>query len=335
VSESGLQQLVSVILPCYNDGEWLGESIQSIIDQTYQKWELIIVDDGSTDQTASVAEKWCHKDSRIKLISISRKGIAEALNSGIEHANGKYIARQDADDLSMPKRLQKQAAYLDQHPQTGLVACKAKSNSYSEEYAGLNRWIGWNNQLKTHSEISRNRFVESPLIHPTVMFRKELVEKYGGYKQGDFPEDYELWLRWLEQKVKMEKLDVTGLIWRERPDRLTRTDERYSREAFFKIKAKYLAHWLKKHAETWPDITVWGNGRVTRKRASRLEEYGAKITTWIDIKKRDEVIYFEKLPEVKHDFIVSYVTNRGAREEIRRFLERHGYREEKDFILAG
>lgn len=335
MSDSDSRPVISVILPCYNDGKWLGESIQSIIDQTCQNWELIIVDDGSTDQTALVGHEWCKKDSRIKLISISRKGIAEALNIGIEHAKGKYIARQDADDLSMPKRLQKQAACLDQHPQTGLVACKAKSNSESEEYAGLNRWISWNNELQTHDQIQRNRFVGSPLIHPTVMFRKEIVDTCGGYRQGAFPEDYELWLRWLENRVKMEKMNFAGLIWRERPDRLTRTDERYSRDAFFKIKAKYLVRWLKEHAKTWPNITVWGNGRVTRKRASWLEEYGANITTRIDVKKRDDVIYFEKLPEVKHDFIVSYVTNRGAREEIRRFLERHDYTEEKDYIMAG
>lgn len=337
ISEESDSPVVSVILPCYNDGKWLDESIRSIVDQTYQHWELLIVDDGSTDETARVTKQWCERDSRVGLISISRKGIAEALNTGIKAARGRYIARQDADDVSLPDRLQKQADYLDENPDTGLIACMAKSNSTIEACAGLNRWIGWNNQLQSYLAIRKNRFVESPLIHPTVMFRKKLVHEYGGYRQGDFPEDYELWLRWLDAGVKMEKLAYHGLIWRERPDRLTRTDGRYSTDAFFKIKARYLSRWLKQNASSWPDVAIWGNGRVTRQRVGYLEEEGARITGWIDIQPdaKSETIFFDDLPKVKHDFVVSYVTNRGARKKIRQFLNQHDYTEFCDYIIAG
>ena len=104
--------------------------------------------------------------------------------------------------------------------------------------------MAWTNGLLTHEEIALARFVESPLAHPSVMFRRSLVERWGGYAEGAFPEDYELWLRWLDAGVRMEKLADPLLIWNDSPTRLSRRDPRYAAEAFYRVKARYLARWL-------------------------------------------------------------------------------------------
>src|SRR2546425_6870649 len=102
------------------------------------------------------------------------------------------------------------------------------------------------------------------------MFRRELLNKHGGYREGDFPEDYELWLRWLDAGVTMAKVPRVLLTWNDAPERLSRTDRRYDVEAFYRCKAFYLARWLKRHVDASRPLLVWGAGRPTRKRAEHL-----------------------------------------------------------------
>ncbi len=183
------------------------------------------MDNNSRDESFEIAAQYAGQDPRINLISESRQGIVPALNTGIEHASGKYIARMDADDISYSKRLEYQYDFLEKNPKVDLVACAV--NYVGDEGAnyGFLEYVKWNNRLLSHDDIALNRFVESPLVHPTVMFRKYIVEKFGGYREGDFPEDYELWLRLLHHGVKMYKLKDVLLDWNDSDIRLTRTDE--------------------------------------------------------------------------------------------------------------
>src|SRR5207247_9233486 len=126
--------------------------------------------------------------------------------------------------------------------------------------------VDWSNTLLSHQEISLARFVESPVVHPSVMFRRELIDRLGGYAEGQFPEDYELWLRWLEAGVRFEKLPEALLRWRDRDARLSRSDPRYDSEAFYRMKAIYLARWLAANNRHHPKIVVCGAGRLTRRR---------------------------------------------------------------------
>ena len=333
---------ISVVMPVWNEEKLLNRAIQSILCQTEARLELIIVDDGSTDGTPLILKSWANRDKRIVAITLPHQGIVAALNAGLAAASGDYIARMDADDFSHPQRLEIQARFLDQNPQTGLVSCNVSYGGDPNKYQGLAAFVEQVNALKTPDAIRDYRFVESPLIHPSVMFRRELPEHFGGYRSGLFPEDYDLWLRWLNAGVEMAKVAETLFVWNERERRLTRTDERCSTDAFYRCKSTWLAKYLAGHNPFHPKIQVWGAGKLARKRLRYLCDAGIEVEAYIDVdpkkigKSYDQipVISYQKLPPPGDVFIVNFVGNRGAREEIEVWLLERGYKMGLHFVTA-
>jgi glycosyltransferase involved in cell wall biosynthesis len=330
---------VSVILPFYNAETTLTSAIESILSQTFRDYELLLIDNNSSDKSSSIAQNFAKKDSRVKLLHEMKTGVANAMNCGLENARGQFIARMDADDVSLPERFEKQVNYLKVNPEIGLVGCEVKYIAHEKNTTGFKRFVNWVNSFHTPEEIGQNRFVEIPVVNPTILFRKEIYEKRGGCLQGDFPEDYEMQLRYLEAGVKMAKLPERLLEWHDYSTRLTRTDERYSTEAFFRTKAVYFKKWSEKHNPFHPDIWVWGAGRKTRQRARLLENEGLKIQGFIDIVKNKttekKTLHFTEVPPPGQLFIVPMVTKRGARKLIKDYLSGGGYEEGKNFMLMG
>ncbi len=164
------------------------------------------------------------------------------------------------------------------------------------------------------------------------------MEEHGAYLEGDFPEDYELWLRWLDRGVKIAKLPEVVLDWHDSPGRLTRTHPIYSDKAFYRIKSTYLARWLERGNAFHPEVWVWGASRISRRRARILEEEGVRIGRYIDTKGSRqldrEVIYYEDLPAAGEAFILTYIRQMDNRDRIRIFLESRGYREGVDYLLV-
>lgn len=333
---------ISVILPVWNAAETLEPAIESILSQTEEDYELIIVDDGSEDTSGEIIIRHAAADERVQSFFIPHSGICAALNTGLEHAKGQYIARMDADDISLPARLERQASYLDRNPETGLVSCLVEHRGDKKKKAGYAHYVNWINTLTSHEKISLNRFVESPLAHPSVMFRRTLVDTHGSYRYGPFPEDYELWLRWLQEGVIMNKVPENLLQWRDEPGRLSRTHPRYSVDAFYRIKAEYLARWLEKNNPFHPEVIVWGAGRTSRNRAELLTGYSIRISHYIDVDEDKigntvngrPVRRAESLASPEDGFLVSYVGLRGVNKQIASFLKKRGFRQGKNYIFA-
>lgn len=336
---------ISVLLPVFNGERFLAEALESVLQQTERRFELIVVDDGSSDSTPMILRQYASCDGRVRPTRLERnEGIVAALNHGLGLVSSLYVARMDADDLCHPQRLELQADYLDAHPEMGLVACHTDYGGDADVHGGFAAFVAWTNSLLTPEQIARNRFVESPLIHPTVAFRHELVDKYGGYRNGAFPEDYEIWLRWLGAGVPMAKIDRALLTWRERPDRLSRQDPRYSTDAFYQIKTRYLQEYLATNLVGKP-LIVWGAGKLSRRRAELLTEgeQPLEISSYVDIDPRKigntiqgrGVLAPDQLPQPGQCFVLSYVSNRGARAEIEAWFEERGYRAGVDYLLAG
>jgi glycosyltransferase involved in cell wall biosynthesis len=308
--------------------------------QTRSDWELLAVDDGSTDGTRDWLRAAAAGDARIRLIEQPARGLVAALNAGLDMARGAYIARMDADDACHPGRLAAQAAWLERNPAAGLVSCLVGFGGDRRGSAGYALHVDWINTLVAPAQIALNRFIESPFAHPSVMFRRELVARHGGYRAGDFPEDFELWLRWLDAGVVMGKVPRELLTWHDAPGRLSRTDPRYDPEAFFRVKAEYLAKHLLRlgRAVVW----IWGAGRPTRKRAAHLGPHGMRIGGYVDVDAKKTgrkvggvpVIGPAELPVPGSIFVVGYVASRGARELIRGELTCRGYVEGRDFLMA-
>jgi len=333
---------ISVLMPVHDAAPTLSAAVESIRDQTETDWELVAVDDGSTDGSLEALRDRARGDARIRVLERPHRGVVDALNAGLAAARGPLIARMDADDVSLPRRLARQRSHLDNHPEVGLVACRVRFAGDERRAAGYARHVAWTNGLGSHEAIALARFVESPLAHPSVMFRRELIERHGGYRPGDFPEDYDLWLRWLEAGVRMEKLPEVLLVWRDSPARLSRRDRRYAPDAFHRVKAGHLARWLARHNPRHPEIVLWG-GRVTRRRARLLEAEGVVVAAYVDIDPRKiglaiagrPVIAPSALPAPGVCFVVAAVGSVGAREQIERALICAGYRAGRDYILAG
>lgn len=329
---------ISVLLPYLNAGETLERAINSICRQDFHDFELVLIDNGSTDGSQQIAGKLSQSDNRIMLTRESRRGVAYATNRGAALASGQYIARMDADDEALPSRLRLQTAYLDDHPECDAVAGLAEHVPHSDLAGGFSRFVEWSNGIRSYEQIYNNRFIELPVVNPTLMWRRAVGEQHGLYRQGNFPEDYEMILRWLGAGVRVVKIPEVILKWYDSDNRLTRTDEAYSDLAFYRIKSSYLAAWLQSRNPFHPDVAVWGASRISRRRVRLLEKQGIHVNCYIDTKKGRQigkkVIYYQDLPEAGSMMILSYIRQMDNRDRIRAFLQDKGYREGVDFIMV-
>lgn len=335
--------LVSVVLPAFNAVNTVARAVESIRAQTLGDWELLVVDDGSADGTRAVLDEFARRDARVRVIGRPHEGLVAALTAGLGMVRGEFVARMDADDVSHPERLAAQIEFLRARPGLGLTSCLVEFGGDRAASAGYALHVDWINSLVSADDIALNRFVESPFAHPSVMFRRELIARLGGYRAGGFPEDYELWLRWLDAGVRMEKLPRTLLTWNDPPTRLSRRDARYAPEAFFRMKAEWVARAVER-VRSGRDVFVWGAGRPTRKRAGHLERHGVRIAGYIDVDARKAtraiggtgapVIAPADLPSPRERIVLGYVSSRGARDLIRGELESRGYVNGRDFLMC-
>lgn len=188
---------VSVILPCHNCQPYIKESILSILNQSFQDFELIVIEDGSGDSSLGVVLANTNHKAEI-IIHKKNKGLSESLNDGLRYATGELIAIQHGDDVSLPTRLEKQVKYLDEHPNTYLVSTWTQFINEKGKVQKKDSW--WLKQVKRvpdDPEVIRNKLLEmNCLVHTAVMFRRKVLETCGNYDVTMPPaEDYDLWLR--------------------------------------------------------------------------------------------------------------------------------------------
>jgi len=178
-----------VVMSVYNGEKYLKSAVESILNQSFKDFEFIIVDDGSTDESLNILKSFQSHDSRIKIISRENKGLVFSLNEGINLAQGEYIARMDADDISKISRLEKQFKYMKEN---SLVIC----GTWAEGIDEVGNKIKDMNYPPSEKKIKIFSLLHNPFIHPSVMFRKDIFEKVGGYRKFfKHIEDYELWTR--------------------------------------------------------------------------------------------------------------------------------------------
>lgn len=332
---------VSVVMPFLNARCTIVETLESILAQTWRDFELVAVDDGSTDGSADLLAETVGEDSRVRLFRPGHCGIVGAMNYGLAQARGEFVARMDADDRMHPERLERQIRFLDAHPEVGLVGSRVHLFPEALIEGGFREYVRWQNECLSSSEIAADIYVELPIANPTTMFRRRWIVELGGYRDGDFPEDYELMLRLHHEGIPMAKLPQVLLDWRESPGRATRTDPRYCAEALDRVRAAYLACDRRLHADR--PLAVWGAGRRTRRRVDFLREYGFRPDVWVDIDLRKigrriggiPVVGPEWLRRDERPLVLSYVTNRGARGLIAEALDGMGYRRGEDYLLIG
>jgi glycosyltransferase involved in cell wall biosynthesis len=333
---------VSILLPFHNAADTLEECLDSIEAQTLGSYEVVAVDDGSTDSSAEIVQDRARRDSRLRPVAPGRVGLVRALNLGIGEARAPLLARMDADDVMLPERLRLQREYLISHPEIDLVGTRVELFPPELIREGYREYARWQNACLTPEQVAAESYVESPFAHPSVMMRRSALDRVGRYADGPFPEDYELWLRMHHAGCRMAKLPYTLLRWRERGDRTSRTDPRYARKAFDRLRAGYLARDPRLRRDR--EFVIWGAGRTTRQRTRHLFERGRTPAAWIDIdpKKIGNTVWGLPVRPAEwlldrdpRPFVLIYVARHGSREEVVACLEEWGYRVSDDFLAVG
>jgi glycosyltransferase involved in cell wall biosynthesis len=329
------------VLPARNAEETIGESLDSIQRQTFPDWELILVDDGSMDATGAIGMKHAEDDARIRVVSQDPGGIVSALQKGCSAAQTPLLARMDADDRALPRRLELQVALMDAQPDVDCCGCLVRMRGAIA--SGRRRYERWINRLQAHEDIAREIFVECPIAHPTFVMRREAFESAGGYRDHGWAEDHDLLMRFYERSRRLggrggrfAKVPEILLEWRERPDRLSREDPRYSPEQFRKLKRHYLRQL---DLPKGRPLYQWGAGEVGKRWLREWDMHAPEAVVDINPRKVGrrihdfEVIVPEALPPAGDCFVAVAVGAPGARDAIREWLVPRGYAETDDFVF--
>jgi glycosyltransferase involved in cell wall biosynthesis len=330
--------LISVLLPVRDAAAFLDECMASIGRQTLEDFEVLAVNDGSTDGSAEALDEWAARDPRVRVIHREQEGLVATLNAGLEVCRAPFVARMDADDISHPRRFELQVAEMEDLPWVGVVSCLVRHFPWHGVGEGYRIYEGWLNSLSTPEAIGRERFVESPVAHPSVLVRREAYDLVGGYHDTEWAEDYDLWLRLLEARVSVSKVDRYLYFWREHTERLTRVDGRYSVENFLRCKAKYLLSGPLADCER---VVVWGAGQTGRRLSKHLLRGGAPIEAFIDIDPEKIGGTLRERPIIDPDdlsmlmgsdtIVLAAVGSRGARKLIRGRLNAIGLIEGREY----
>lgn len=221
---------VSVVLPTYNGQEYIKEAIESIINQTFEDWELIIVNDCSTDETGKVIEEYGKKDSRIRIINNSvNKKLPASLNVGFSQATGEYLTWTSDDNMYLPNALKVMIEYLDRNPQQVMV--RARYNVINED----------KEVLYIADEYDQDIGYIRNCVGACFLYRKEVVKKIGGYNENKFlVEDYEYWLRILFEYGEIGNISDVLYLYRTHKCSLTSTRERDIRRMLLKLRMEYI-----------------------------------------------------------------------------------------------
>jgi glycosyltransferase involved in cell wall biosynthesis len=332
--------MVSVLLPCFNAAGTVNEAISSLLKQTLSDFEIVAVDDGSTDATGEHLADWAKHDPRVSVLSLPHGGIIDALNAGFTACRASYIARMDADDRAHPKRLEKQVSFLEAHPNVAVVGCLVEGFPKGEVGEGFRLYLEWLNRLVASDEIVREIFVESPFVHPSVVIRRTWLERLDGYRDLGWPEDYDLWLRMYVAGARFAKVPEVLHYWREHRARLTHTDDRYSAENLLRAKVNYLLQGPLKDRNA---VIVWGAGRTGSRISKHLLQEKSPLVAFVDIdpakigrtRRGLPILAPEELLEwwrrSDRPIALAAVASRGARSLIRDRLTKMGLVEGTDW----
>jgi glycosyltransferase involved in cell wall biosynthesis len=323
--------LVSVLMPVRDEALYLAEALDSLSAQTLEDFEVLVVDDGSRDGSAEIAESRARDDSRFHVLRQQRAGLVAALERARAEARGRYVARMDGDDVALPHRLEVQAAALEDGR---LAACGGGVAYFPDETVreGARRYERWINRLVTEEAAARDVFVECPIPHPTLMARREVLE----YRPCEWPEDYDLVLRLWAHGKRFRNVDEVVLRWRDHPARLSRTAPRYSLDAFVRCKVAYLRATLLRGFES---VIIWGAGPVGK---SFAREVGLQVVAFVDVDPRKigkhvygaPVVPLNAAPAYADAFALGAVAGEDARAEIRAAVAGQGRRDGVDFVAV-
>jgi glycosyltransferase involved in cell wall biosynthesis len=329
---------VSVLLPVRDAALTLGECLRSLRTQTLADHEVVAVDDGSTDDSLALLRAAAGQDPRVRVFSTEPRGIVSALNRALLAARAPFVARMDADDVAHEERLGRQWERFFREPGLDVLGTRVSANGLGSN-RGMLDYVAWSNALLTHDDIVRDLYVESPLVHPTVMMRRSRLAALSGFRSFDGPEDYDLWLRARRAGWRFGKLPEELLFWRDSPGRLTRREGRYAPDRFLARKIQD----LEERDLLAGGVVVWGAGPIGKAWSRGLQARGHAVAAFVEVDARKVGQRIHGAPVIAVDGVAATVGSRlhlaavgqrAARERIRAFGARHGLRDGHDLLAV-
>jgi glycosyltransferase involved in cell wall biosynthesis len=317
--------LISIFIPFKNTSAFISECLDSILNQTYQNWEAICVDDGSTDESHTIVNEFSHHDKRIKLHKNSSSGIIEALKTAFSFSSGDYVTRMDSDDIMTANRLEVMLKSLQKHGRQHLAVGQVKyfrADGVSDGYERYERWLnGLTKTGSNYSEIYKECVIPSPcwMLHRADFIACE------GFEPNRYPEDYDLTFRFYEAGYTCIPCEDVLLHWRDYSTRTSRTHEHYAQNYFLDIKVHYF---LKLNYDSSRPLTIWGAGAKGKTVAKLLLKQNISFCWICDNPKKigkhiydQELLNFDYLAELNNPQSIVTVANSDAQKEIRRYFK--------------
>jgi glycosyltransferase involved in cell wall biosynthesis len=323
---------VSVLLPVRNEERYLAATLDSLSEQTLADHEVIVVDDGSRDGSAAIAEAHARRDSRFRVVRQPPLGMVAASERARAEARAPLIARMDADDVAMPERLELQVSAIEEE---GLAAVGGQVEYFPAPSDGMRAYASWLNGVVTVEAAARDVFVECPLPGPALTARAELVS----YRDCGWPEDYDLVLRIWARGGRFRNVDRLVHRWRDHPERLTRTQPAYSLAAFRRCKVHFLRRTLL--AGGRPAV-VWGAGPTGKAFARELLAAGTPVSAFVEVDPRKlgkcihgaPVVPVEEAGSFPRALALGAVAGASGRTRLREQAAAIGLREGADFVAV-
>ena len=327
--------LLTIIMPAKNSSEYIDECLDSIISQSFEDWELIIVDDFSSDNTVEIIQGYSLQDSRIQLLKNDSPGIIPALQSALEASKGEFITRMDSDDVMPAQRLELMYEVLRSSSPKTLVTGMVKYFGSHQVSKGYQKYESWLNQRVYANDHWQWIYRECIVASPNWMLRKKDLLSAGGFDNLSYPEDYDLMLQLYHDGFKIETVNSVTLLWREHPMRTSRNSEHYNQEHFFRLKLRhFVIHTLGKS-----ELVLWGTGVKGSLTASILKEHQVTYQ-WMDLMKAvskknlagKSITSFRNIESINNfKLLIAVYPKEPHLTEMLTYLEKQGLKMGKDF----
>ncbi|MEM9887530.1 MAG: glycosyltransferase family 2 protein [Bacteroidota bacterium] len=317
--------LISILLPICNAEKYLPACLTSILEQSEENWELLAVDDCSSDATWRILEQYRASDKRIRIFKNKEKGIVPALRLAFKESKGKYLTRMDADDLMAKNKL----AYLKEPlVQKGIGHLTTACVKYFSEQAlgqGYQKYADWLNDLCLKKEHYKAIYKECVIPSPCWMLDRADLVRCGAFESNRYPEDYDLCFRFYERKLRVVGVPAILHFWRDHPERTSRTSEVYADNRFLDLKLDYF---LKLDYKAGQDLVLWGAGKKGKKIAQYLVDQQIRFRWVCDRESKwGHQIYqtlledYQILSQLDTPQVIIAVANQEAQRSIRSFLK--------------
>ena len=313
------------------------ECFDSILKQSYQNWEVLAVDDHSTDGSAGILREYAQKDPRFRIFTNSGSGIIPALRLAYEHTEGSLITRMDSDDIMTPDKLSAMVRSLQTLGNGHLAIGQVRYFSDRGISDGYARYELWLNKLTASGKNFTEIYKECVVPSPCWMAYREDLDDCGAFTPDRYPEDYDLTFRFYEKGLKCIPSDQVLHLWRDYDSRTSRTSEHYAQNYFLDIKLYYF---LKLDRDRDKPLAIWGAGSKGKTIAKTLVSLDISFIWLCDNPKKigkkiygQELLHYHKLKDYGNAQSIVTVANETAQQMITAYMEKLGFSSMSDYFF--